>query len=73
MGHQMDANKLQQLREQFGEAQGGDIFDPEFRRVADLQFVGSDKRRWPFMDVATFASAPYTFATRRAFSSAASE
>jgi guanidinopropionase len=59
MGHEMDANKLQQLRERFGEAQGGDIFDPEFRRVADLQFAGSDKRRWPFMDVATFASAPY--------------
>ncbi len=55
----MDQDKLRRLRELFGEAGGGDVFDPEFRRVADLVFAGSDRRPWPFAGVATFAGAPY--------------
>ncbi len=55
----MDTTKLQALRERFATAHGGDVLDPEFRRVADLVFAGSDRRPWPFADVATFASAPY--------------
>ncbi|MGA0598515.1 agmatinase [Enterovirga sp. CN4-39] len=55
----MDSKKLEALRERFASAKGGDVFDPEFRRVADLVFVGSDRRPWPFAEVATFADAPY--------------
>lgn len=55
----MDSNKLDALRARYAEAEGGDIYDPEFRRVADLQFKGTDRRAWPFAGVATFAGAPY--------------
>ncbi len=54
----MNADKLAQIRAKFGEAQGGDIFDPAFARVAAGQFSGT-RRKWPFADVATFCGAPY--------------
>ena len=54
----MDTDKLARLRARFADQTGGDIFDPEFRRVADLQFDG-DRRHWPFMGISTFAAAPY--------------
>lgn len=54
----MDPDKLQKLRERFGKAVGGDIFDPAFARVAAGQFKG-EQRKWPFADVATFMGAPY--------------
>lgn len=55
----MSEEKLARLRRLFGHAQGGDIRDPAFARVAKAQFSGSDKRKWPFADVATFLGAPY--------------
>ena len=55
----MDQPKLEALRARYAAASGGDIRDPAFRRVAELQFSGTDRRRWPFMDVATFLGAPY--------------
>lgn len=54
-----DTSKLEELRRRFGNASGGDILDPEFRRVADLQFKDGDKRIWPFANAATFLDAPY--------------
>ena len=54
----VDPKKLATLRERYAAAKGGDIYDPEFRRVADTQFQG-DRRKWPFMDPATFLSAPF--------------
>jgi guanidinopropionase len=54
----MDKDKLAALRSRYGEAQGGDIFDPAFARVAAGQFKGT-QRKWPFADVATFCGAPY--------------
>jgi guanidinopropionase len=54
----MDQERLKQLRARYETAQGGDIHDPAFARVAAGQFKG-DKRKWPFADVATFLSAPY--------------
>ena len=55
----MDGAKLEALRARFAAQAGGDIEDPEFRRVADLQFSGSDRRVWPFAGVPTFLGAPY--------------
>ncbi len=54
----MIQDKLARLRAKYGEAQGADIFDPAFARVAAGQFSGA-KRKWPFADVATFCGAPY--------------
>ena len=55
----MDTQKLERLRARYGgESGSGDFHDPEFKRVAEMQFSG-DKRRWPFAGVATFAGAPY--------------
>lgn len=50
---------LAYLRARYGAAQGGDIFDPRFAEIAAVQFRGSDRRKWPFADVATFLGAPY--------------
>ncbi|MGL4974522.1 MAG: agmatinase [Bosea sp. (in: a-proteobacteria)] len=54
----MDKALLARLRARYETAQGGDIYDPMFARVAAGQFKG-DKRKWPFADVATFLNAPY--------------
>ena len=49
---------LERLRQKYGAARGGDIFDPEFKAVAETVFSG-EKRKWPFSDVATFMDLPY--------------
>lgn len=54
-----DLEKLKALREKYGNASGGDIFDPLFRSVAQAQFTGSDKRKWPFAGIPTLLDAPY--------------
>lgn len=55
----MNRDKLGRLRARYGQAQGGDIFDPAFAKVAKVQFKDADRRKWPFADVATFLAAPY--------------
>jgi guanidinopropionase len=55
----MDRDKLEALRARYGNAKGGDIFDPDFRRVADTQFRDGDNRAWPFMNPGTLLDAPY--------------
>ncbi|MEK9969057.1 MAG: agmatinase [Ferrovibrio sp.] len=55
----MDKTKLQALRDKYGAAKGGDIFDPAFARVATQVFLDPERRKWPFADVATFVGAPY--------------
>ncbi|HEY1944802.1 MAG TPA: agmatinase [Roseiarcus sp.] len=55
----VDLAKLNALRDKYANASGGDIFDPEFRRVAEMQFTAGDRRAWPFAHAATFLSAPY--------------
>ena len=54
----VDRSKLEALRARYAKASGGDIFDPGFRRVAELQFTG-DRRVWPFAEAATLLDAPY--------------
>ncbi|MFD1744851.1 agmatinase [Rhizobium helianthi] len=53
-----DQLHLKALREKYGNASGGDIFDPHFREVAEAQFTGGDKRKWPFAGIPTFLDAP---------------
>jgi agmatinase len=55
----MTPTDLERLRAKYADAQGGDIFDPAFAKIAAGQFKGADRRKWPFMDVATFLGAPY--------------
>jgi agmatinase len=54
----MDESKLQRLRERYAGRGGGDIHDPEFRRVAEGQFQG-ERRKWPFAEPGTLLGAPY--------------
>ena len=54
----MDKDKLADLRRRYADAKGGALYDPEFKRVSQTQFQG-DRRKWPFMEPATFLSAPH--------------
>ncbi len=54
----IDFRKLQSLRDRYVDASGGDIFDPHFASVAQAQFTGSDKRKWPFAGIPTLLDAP---------------
>ena len=55
----MDSKKLDALRQKYSEAKGGDIFDPEFAAVAAQVFTGTERRKWPFADPATFLGLPF--------------
>ncbi|MDQ0423524.1 agmatinase [Peteryoungia aggregata LMG 23059] len=54
-----DQTHIRMLREKYENASGGDIFDPHFKKVAEAQFTGGDKRKWPFAGVPTLLDAPY--------------
>ncbi|PWC36263.1 agmatinase [Azospirillum sp. TSO35-2] len=54
-----DATKLQRLRDRYGNAAGGDIFDPQFAQVAGMMFTDGDKRALPYANAATLLDAPY--------------
>ena len=55
----IDKAKLDRLRARYAGALGGQMYDPEFQKVAALQFKDGDKRKWPFADPATFLGAPF--------------
>jgi len=55
----MDEQELDQLRRRFGEAKGGDIYDPDFAATAALVFRAADERQWPFAGVPTFLGLQY--------------
>jgi agmatinase len=54
-----DQTKLEELRAKFAESHGGQIFDPDFRKVADKIFSKTGTRLAPYAGVPTFLSAPY--------------
>jgi agmatinase len=54
-----DSSKLDLLRQRYGSAAGGDIYDEHFRAVAKQVFSGADSRKWPFAGLATFIDAPF--------------
>lgn len=43
----MDQKKLETLREKYAGTEGGDIFDPVFRKAASAQFSEAGKRAFP--------------------------
>ncbi len=51
--------KLDALRERYEGAAAGDVQDPEFRKVSEMLFKGTDRRKFPYADVKTFLDAPY--------------
>jgi guanidinopropionase len=53
----VDQAHLDALRGKYGNASGGDIFEPHFREVAESQFSGGDKRKWPFAGIPTLLDA----------------
>ncbi len=55
----MDKAKLEALRARYGDAQGGDIHDPHFAKVAAAVFTSPDRRKWPFADPATLLDATF--------------
>lgn len=55
----MDQKKLEALREKYAETEGGDIFDPVFRKAASAQFSEAGKRAFPYANVSTFLDLPY--------------
>ena len=54
-----DQTKLEALRATYGEAKGGDVFDPNFEKVVSLVFQGRDRRKPPYSGLSTFLDAPY--------------
>jgi agmatinase len=53
------ADKLAALRARYAGAKAGDVQDPEFRKVSELLFAGTERRRFPYAGVKTFLDLPY--------------
>jgi agmatinase len=51
--------KLEALQKKYGESHGGELFNPNFRRVADKIFSKGGTRLAPYSGVPTFLTAPY--------------
>lgn len=56
----MDLEKLQRLRDKYQDAKGDHVFDPEFRKVAELLFESSGNRTLPFAGIPTLLDAPHS-------------
>src|SRR6185295_9823437 len=54
----MDRRKLTKLRAQYASQAPGAVRNPEFKRVADMIFAGTDRRPKPYEGVSTFLGAP---------------
>ena len=54
----MDRENLERLRAKYNGAGAGDVHDPEFKKVVDLLFSGTDRRAKPYEGIATFLDAP---------------
>ena len=55
----IDEEALNRLRARYGEAHGGQIYDPEFRAVGDRIFSASGTRAAPYSGVPTLLDAVY--------------
>jgi guanidinopropionase len=55
----LDPKKLEALRRKYADAKGGDIYDADFRAVAQAVFSAPDQRVWPFANPATLLGAPF--------------
>jgi len=54
----MDRKKLAKLRAQYASQAPGTVRNPEFKKVADMIFAGTDRRPKPYEGVSTFLGAP---------------
>lgn len=52
------AEKLEELRRQFGSSDGGTMVTPEFRRIADKIFSDGGRRQAPYAGIPTLLNAP---------------
>jgi agmatinase len=59
-GATLDNNKIKRLREKYADAKGSDVFDPEFRKVADMLFTSSGNRSLPYGGIPTLLDARYS-------------
>ena len=58
LGPTMDRTKLDELRAKYANAAPGQSYDPEFRRVTEKVFAGTDRRPKPYEGVSTFLGTP---------------
>ena len=56
----MDKEKIERLREKYADAKGGDVFDPGFRKVADMLFADSGNRSLCYGGIPTLLDAKYS-------------
>jgi agmatinase len=54
----MDRKKLEKLRARYGADAPGQSHSPEFRKIIDKVFAGTDRRPKPYEGVSTFLGAP---------------
>ncbi|MGL5115227.1 MAG: agmatinase [Beijerinckiaceae bacterium] len=54
----MDPKELERLRAKYAGASGGDVQDPEFRKVVDMLFKGGTRAK-PYSGLSTFLDLPY--------------
>jgi len=54
----MDNKKLEDLRARYGAATAGQSYNPEFRKIIDQVFAGTDRRPKPYEGVSTLLDAP---------------
>jgi len=50
--------KLEALRERYSDSTGGDMYDPQFRRIADMLFSSGGRRQPPYTGIPTLLDAP---------------
>src|SRR6185503_85466 len=58
LGPTMDRTKLDELRAKYANAAPGQSYDPEFRRITEKVFAGTDRRPKPYEGVSTFLGTP---------------
>src|SRR6185503_3274613 len=54
----MDSDKLEKLRAKYKDGAPGKVHDPQFEKIFNLIFGGTDRRPKPYEGVPTFLSAP---------------
>jgi agmatinase len=59
----LDLDRIERLREKYADAKGGDVLDPEFRKVADLLFINSGNRSLPYGGIPTLLDAKFSEST----------
>ena len=54
----MQTFSLEELRRRYGNADGGVVHDPEFRKIAERLFSATGQRSFPYAGIPTFLKAP---------------